>query len=113
MKRKIAKTIAAKGFALVLVLGAAWQAQAQDAKAPYLTMAPVGQYLMVDRNTEIALARRAAPVAISNDAEVLVLGRHGYETAVRGKNGFICLVERAWGSPFDSPEFWNPKIRAP
>jgi hypothetical protein len=113
MNGKIAKTIAVKGFALVLVLAAAWEAQAQDAKAPYLTMAPVGQYLMVDRNTEIALARSAAPAAISNDAEVLVLGRHGYETAVRGKNGFICLVERSWSSPVDSPEFWNPKIRAP
>ncbi len=112
MKRKIAKTIATKRFALVLVLGAAWQAQAQDAKAPYPTMAPVGQYLMTDRNAEIALARSAAPAAISNDAEVLVLGRHGYETAVKGKNGFICLVERAWNSPFDSPEFWNPRFAA-
>jgi hypothetical protein len=23
------------------------------------------------------------------------------------------LVERAWMSPFDSPEFWNPKMRGP
>ena len=40
----------------------------------------------------------------------MVLGRHGYETAVEGKNGFVCIVERAWMGAFDgSPEFWNPK----
>jgi hypothetical protein len=43
----------------------------------------------------------------------MVLGSHGYETAVEGKNGFVCMVERAWMSPFDSPEFWNPKNRSP
>jgi len=44
---------------------------------------------------------------------VLILGRSGYETAVKGKNGFVCLVERAWMSPFDAPEFWNPRNRSP
>ena len=73
-------------------------------------MAPLEQYLM-DRNAEIALARSAAPDAISHDATVLVLGRHGYETAVEGKNGWVCMVERGWMAPFDSPEFWNPKVR--
>jgi len=43
----------------------------------------------------------------------MVLGRHGYETAVQGKNGFVCIVERAWTAPIDDPEFWNPKGRAP
>jgi hypothetical protein len=57
-------------------------------------MAPLDQYLMVDRDAEIAMARSAAPEAISRDAYVLVLGRHGYETAVKGKNGFVCVVER-------------------
>ena len=23
----------------------------------------------------------------------LVLGRHGFETAVKGKNGFVCIVD--------------------
>jgi hypothetical protein len=50
---------------------------------------------MADRNAEIALARSAAPDAISRDAEVLVLGRNGYQTAVTGKNGFVCVVERS------------------
>jgi hypothetical protein len=113
MKASIRKTIALGAFALVIALSAPWRVHAEDAKAPYPNMAPLDQYLMTDRDAEIALARSAAPAAISSDAEVLVLGRHGYETVVKGKNGFVCLVERSWMSPFDSPEFWNPKLRGP
>jgi hypothetical protein len=100
-------------FVLILILGAAWQARAQDTKTLYPRMAPPDQYLIADRNAEIVLARSAAPPSISRDATVMVLGNHGYETAVEGKNGFVCMVERAWMNPFDSPEFWNPKMRAP
>jgi hypothetical protein len=98
---------------LVFVLGAAWQARGADAKAPYPSMAPLDQYLMADRNAEIALARSAAPPSISRDAKVVVLGPHGYETAVEGKNGFVCIVERAWMNTFNNPEYWNPKNRSP
>jgi hypothetical protein len=114
MNQKIVKIIALGAFALVIVFGEYWQAQAQDPKAPYASMAPLDQYLMADRNAEIALARSAAPEAISRDADVLVLGRHGYESAVKGKNGFVCAVERGWMGPFngeDAANFWNPKIR--
>ncbi len=102
-----------KTIVLGAVLGAAWQIQAQDAKTPYPSMLPLDQYLVPDRSAEIALARTAAPKSISDDASVMVLGRHGYETAIKGKNGFVCIVERAWMSPFDHPEFWNPKNRSP
>jgi len=99
------------------MLSGAWSAaragQAQDAKGPYSSMAPIEQYLMADRNAEIVLARSAAPDSISGDAEVLVLTRHGYETAVKGKNGFVCLVIRSWTVGTDDPQFWNPKLRAP
>ncbi len=78
---------------------------------PYPKMAPLGQYLM-DKNAEVQLARSAAPDSISRDATILVLGRQGYETAVEGKNGFVCMVGRAWTAAFDWPEFWNPKVRA-
>jgi len=98
---------------MAVVLSAAWAQQAQDAKALYPSMAPIEQYLMANRNAEIALAQSAAPESISRDAEVLVLGRHGYETAVKGKNGFVCIVERSWMAPLDSPDFWNPKLRGP
>jgi hypothetical protein len=75
-------------------------------------MAPLEQYLM-EKNAEIALARSAAPDSISHDAEVMVFGRHGYETAVKGRNGFVCMVERSWTAGIDDPDFWNPKLRAP
>jgi hypothetical protein len=81
--------------------------------AEYPVMAPIEAYLIADRDAEIALARTAAPPAISNDATVLVLTRKGYETAVEGKNGFVCFIDRSWSSPFEDPEFWNPKKRGP
>jgi hypothetical protein len=68
---------------------------------------------MEDREAEIALARSAAPESISRDAEILVLGRHGYETAVKGKNGFVCIVERSWAAATTEADFWNPKVRSP
>jgi hypothetical protein len=100
-------------FALACVAAASRPTHAEDAKSLYLSMAPLDQYLMADRNAEIALARSAAPTSISSEATVLVLDKSGYQTAVEGKNGFTCLVERAWMSPFDSPEFWNPNMRGP
>jgi hypothetical protein len=112
MRRQALRTIALTSFALVAMLAAAWQAQAQDAKAPYPSMAPLEQYLM-ERQAEITLARSAAPESISQDAEVMVLGQHGYETVVKGKNGFVCVVERSWTAGTDDPDFWNPKVRAP
>jgi len=78
----------------------------------YPKMAPVEQYLM-EKNAEIQLARTAAPDSISRDATILVLGRQGYEKVAEGKNGFVCMVERAWMAAFDWPEFWNPKVRSP
>jgi hypothetical protein len=107
------RTSALRSIALIVTLGAAWEAKAQDTKTPYPSMAPLEQYLMPDRNEEIKLARSAAPDAISGDAGVMVLGRHGYETAVPGRNGFVCIVERSWTAGIGDPEFWNPKLRAP
>jgi len=112
VKPKTLRMIAVKGFAMLVVLGVTLQAQAQESKLPYPSMAPLDQYL-TERNAEIALARSAAPPSISQDAEVMVLGRHGYETAVKGKNGFVCIVERSWTAGIDDPDFWNPKLRAP
>jgi len=111
MKRNLQK-IAWGAFALVAALGVSNQARAQETKTLYPSMAPLDQYLM-ERNAEIALARSAAPESISQDAEVMVLGRHGYETAVKGKNGFVCMVWRSWASGSDDPGFWNPKLRGP
>lgn len=93
-------------FALLIVTT---HAMAQE---KYTKMAPVEEYLMADRNAEIALARTAAPESIARDAEVQVLGRHGFETAAKGKNGFVCIVGRSWTSAADA-DYWDPKVRVP
>ena len=112
MKAKKVGVVVYLACTLIFALETQRHVGAQNNKTLYPKMAPVEQYLM-DRDAEIALARTAAPESISHDATVLVLGRRGYETAVEGKNGFVCAVERAWMSPFDAPEFWNPKNRGP
>jgi hypothetical protein len=112
MRKKQVDGIAIKSFVLLVVLGMACRAIARDVTTHYPNMAPIDQYVMTDQGAEIALARSAAPESISRDAEVLVLGRHGFEPAVKGKNGFVCLVERSWTSAPD-PDFWNPKVRTP
>ena len=94
MNRKMIRAIKSGTFALVTVLCAAGPGRAADAKTQYPSMAPLDQYLMADRDAEIALARSAAPPSIAKDARVLVLGKHGYETAVEGTNGFVCMVGR-------------------
>lgn len=97
---------------MALVLAVTWGVSTAEAQADqYPSMAAPGQYLM-EHKSEIQLARTAAPESISRDATILVLGRLGYETAVEGKNGFVCWVARSWMAAFDWPEFWNPKVRA-
>jgi hypothetical protein len=102
------------GLALQTVLpGAVRLAIGRAADAGYPAMAPLDQYLIADEASEIALARSAAPGSISSGAEVMVLGREGYKTAVKGTNGFVCIVERSWGQGTNEAEFWNPRMRAP
>jgi hypothetical protein len=113
MSRNKFAAVASLILVLSFVSGVSRQAWALDAKTQYASMAPLDQYLAADRNAEISLARSAAPPSISQNATVLVLEKGGYQIAVKGKNGFTCLVERAWMSPFDSPEFWNPRMRGP
>jgi len=106
-----------KRVRVCLLLGAVaaftLQTQAQSTQTPYSKMAAVDQYLIADRNAEIALARSAAPESISGKAEVMVLGRSGFEIAIPGTNDFVCIVERSWDAAIGDPNFWNPKIRGP
>jgi hypothetical protein len=88
-------------------------ARAQATKDPYPVMAPLDQYSIPDEKAEITLARSAAPASISDAADVMVLRRDGYVTAVKGSNRFVCIVERSWAKPTGDPEFWNSKVRAP
>lgn len=109
----IARTMALCALAAFAAGDAAAAGGTESAATPYERMARLDEYLIPDSRAEIALARSAAPAAISDDATFLVLKPQGYETAIKGTNGFTCLVERSWMSPFDRPEFWNPKIRGP
>src|SRR5580658_5900844 len=93
-------------FVLVLANGVNVKAEAQTEKSPYPAMAPLEQYLIANKDAEIALARSAAPASIADKADIMVLGRDGYTTAVKGSNGFVCIVERSWASPSDQPGFW-------
>jgi hypothetical protein len=86
-------------LAFVIPILFLWPAceRAQAAKASYPAMAPLDRYLIPDEKAEIALARSSAPASISDAAEVMVLRRDGYATAVKGSNGFVCIVERSLG----------------
>ena len=114
VRRRFAAAVASGICGLALLLGTIGPAGAQDGKQVlFASMAPVEQYRMASRSEEIALARSAAPASISSEAAVLVLGDRGYETAVKGTNGFVCLVQRSWFASFGDAEFWNARIRSP
>ncbi len=100
------------GSALVLVTFLAWQGTAQNVTTAYPSMASLPRYLML-RDAEISLARSAAPKSISGDAEILILTKSGFQTAVGGTNGFVCMVARSWSADFSDPDFWDPRLRAP
>jgi hypothetical protein len=103
----------ASALAAALLALAFCPARAEPAKTLYPDPAPIEQYRIASPADEIALARSAAPAAISNQAEILTMGARGYETAAKGTNGFVCLVLRSFTADFDDPVFWNPKIRGP
>jgi len=113
MPKKLASLLAVPLVVGLVLVGAKLQVRAQAPAALYPVAAPLDQYLIPSKNSELELARSAAPASLSNKAEVLVLTKGGYETAVKGENGFVCLVERSWAKSTDDSEFWNPKMRAP
>ena len=102
----LARAAALLSFALLPLVSTA------AAPEPYPAMAPLAQYLMA-QDDEVALARSAAPKSVSDDAEVMVLTDHGYVTAAKGRNDFVCLVERGWAGDSAFSDFWNAKLRGP
>ncbi|MGQ0551271.1 MAG: hypothetical protein ACT4PY_16550 [Armatimonadota bacterium] len=101
-------------FVLVLLLpvsdaGAVW---AQGRKYP-----PLSEHMMAPE-AEVALARSAAPDKVSGRATIKILTASGYQVAVRGDNGFVCMVMRSWTAPTFTPVpfrnfVYEAKIRAP
>ena len=103
----MAARVAVGALALVTLLSMTASTRAQDER-PYPKMLPLAQYLM-DRDAGIALARSAAPEGISKDATVLVLTSKGWETAVKGTNGFVCMAGPSWTASIDFYDVWSPK----
>jgi hypothetical protein len=78
---------------------------------------PLNEYLMPP-DTEIALARSAAPTNISSRATIKVLTKSGYEVVHKGDNGFVCMVMRSWAAPTYTPAqfrdlVYDATVRAP
>ena len=69
-------------FLVVVAISAAWSQAPKrvDANTP--------------RETQIKIARSAAPKEVSEKADVYILGKNGYELAAKGTNGFSCAIER-------------------
>jgi len=104
----IAARVAAGALALVSLLSTTASARAQEEERPYPKMLPLSQYLM-GRDAAIALARSAAPEDISKGASILVLTPKGWETAVKGTNGFVCMAGPSWTASIDFYDVWSPK----
>lgn len=93
-----------KLLALLTTVASSVQAQAHD----------FTPYLIADRASEIALARSAAPAAISDSASIYVMTDTGYVEAAQGTNGFTCFVIRSLiNTGVDSVTTWQPQLRAP
>jgi hypothetical protein len=87
------------------------------ALALLLPYPPLSDYLM-PRDAEIALARSAAPATVTERATIKVLTATGYDIAVTGDNGFVCLVLRGWSAPTFTPAqfrslVYDAKVRGP
>jgi hypothetical protein len=108
-KIKMTKTLATLGLLVSLQAGSMFGQSLQYGPFSELTMTP---------ETEIALARSAAPEHVSTHATVKVLTTSGFKIAVEGDNGFVCIVMRGWGAPTFTPLplrdlVYFAKLRAP
>src|SRR5438270_7116189 len=67
---------------------------------------------LISSEQEIELALKAGPVHLRNQATVYTFGRHGYEKARTGTNGFNCMVNRDGiqnGDTAVHPTCWDPE----
>ncbi|MFL6299906.1 MAG: hypothetical protein ACJ71N_04815 [Terriglobales bacterium] len=46
------------------------------------------------QDVQIRIAKTAGPTDVAENANVYILGKNGYELAVKGTNGFSCAIER-------------------
>ena len=74
-------------FTTVLVIASVDLVKAQEANST--------DYVRLDENEEIRLARSAAPDVVSAEAAIWVLRDNGYEIAIQGTNENECFVARS------------------
>lgn len=73
---------------------------------------PTRQQALLSREQEIELALKAGPVHLRTRATVYTFGKHGYERARAGSNGFNCMVNRDGMQNGDTavhPTCWDPE----
>jgi hypothetical protein len=89
--------LVASGAAILLSVAAILASAQGQTQYP-----PLSEYMM-PLEAEIALARSAAPANVSDRATIKVLNESGFEVAIEGDNGFVCMVMRAWSAPTYTP----------
>ena len=98
-----------------LALAAALSVGGARAQAPKYP--PLANYMM-PRDSEIALAKTAAPENIASHASIAILTSAGFTRVHDGDNGFVCVVMRGWSAPTFTPVpfrnfVYDATIRAP
>lgn len=93
---------------MVTLVYTALVAATPPASAQSLGGGQPGRRPLLPRAREIALARSAAPPAVSDSATIYVLGDRDYEVAVRGSNGNACYVSRDWIESLE-PHCFDPE----
>ena len=86
-------------------------ASAGNSNTP-VAMNPLGTQPLINREQEIELALKAAPIHLRQGATVLVFTKHGYEKVRSGSNGFNCMVNRDGLQNGDNsvyPTCWDPE----
>jgi hypothetical protein len=96
------------GSSLALIFFLVLQGTAQKSKIACPSMAPLPQYFS-PRCGDLSRAECGADITLRRCRNP----PSGYQTAVRGTDGFVCVVAPSWSADFDDPDFWDPGLRAP
>jgi hypothetical protein len=102
---------------MIALLAALASLPAADARAQGSKYPVLERYFM-PRDSEIALARTAAPPSISDHATIKVLTASGFTIARQGVNGNVCMVMRGFSAPTYTPAqfrnlVYDPTVLAP
>jgi hypothetical protein len=80
---------------VVLLTTHATSAFCQSTRTP-ANLSRAGRRALLPRDSEIMLARSAAPRSVSSQATVMIFTDSGFTVAEQGTNGVVCVVNRSW-----------------